>query len=194
MAYINYSRSERSLQAINNFEVPLSMINRTLITDFLNDNYFTEEELNHLKQARVCDWKSTAKRVGRSSWHHTSNYYNKTDHYSMQEIAEELLEYPVECFKPCKEDTEPIEYDFGYIVVQVWGGTRNHPKVIGEDVQTGIIKGDWLFYGANSRYKVNANKTLVVKRYPDYKTLVKNHPEYKGTKKRFNALIKAVIK
>jgi len=92
--YIGYSRSVRSQRAVNDYEVPMSMISRSFIDEFLDtyEDDFTPEELNQLRKTSVTKWKYAAKeRVSSSSWHHTSKFFNKTDHYSLSGIAEVIL-------------------------------------------------------------------------------------------------------
>lgn len=50
----------------------------------------------------------------------------------------------------------------GEITVQVWGGTRKHPKIIGYDTQKGIVKGDFLYFDGG-RYKITAHKVVSFK-------------------------------
>lgn len=109
MGYIGYSRSVNSWLAIEDYEIPISMFNRKIIDEFLqldlNDKYkdelewdydekfLTESDYEMLKKASVALWKKSAKYIGASSWHHTSKFYNETDHYSLFETAMYLLKY-----------------------------------------------------------------------------------------------------
>lgn len=68
----------------------------------------------------------------KSSWHHSSKFYNK--------------------------EKEVI----GEITVQVWGGTRKHPKIIGYDTKKGVVKGDFLYFDGG-RYKITAHKVVSFK-------------------------------
>ena len=54
------------------------------------------------------------------------------------------------------------KWTIGEITVQVWGGTRKHPKIIGYDTQKGIVKGDFLYFDGG-RYKITAHKVVSFK-------------------------------
>lgn len=202
--YVGASRSIRSQEAIDSFEVPVSMINKSLIEDFLNESKedFSKVDLNYLEKVSVSKWKYIAKeRVSASSWHHTSSYFNETNHYDLNTIAEKILEIKDtldEEYKAYQESRkkEGTDVKYGVIKVQVWGGSRKRPKLEGYKEVAGIVIGDWLFYknnhsvnGSISKYKTTANKVEWLKEYDSYADLTKNHKEYKNTKKVFNNLI-----
>ena len=199
--YVGASRSVRSEEAIASYEVPLSMINRSLIEDYLDENKddFTKDELDFLSKVALQKWKFIAKtRILASSWHHTSSYFNETKHYRLATIAEKLLELKdtldEEFQEHQKKEETPVK--FGVIKVQIWGGTRDRRKLVGYDEVAGIVVGNWLFYkinhsvnGSISKYKINANKVECFKEYDSYAYLAENNNRYKGTKKVFNKLI-----
>lgn len=205
--YDGYSRSIRSAEAIESFEVPLSMINKELINTFLDEyeSDFTEDNFNFLKKLSVSKWKYIAKcKTYPSSWHHTGSYFNKTDHYSLSTVAEKILEYKdsidEEYSYYIKGENNKITFKYGVINVEVWGGTRKHPRIVGYDEVSGIIIGDWLYFknnhsikGSTSKYKTTANKVKWIKVYNSYDDLILHHKEYKNTKRVFNSLIKEKI-
>lgn len=112
MGYVDYSRSVNSAKSIANFEVPLSHFKRALIDNYLNHRAeldgFCTEDIKQLKTYSVKAWKLAAKEVTPSSWHHTSKHYNKTDHYRLEEAAQDLLANGsrTEQFKPYFVETE----------------------------------------------------------------------------------------
>lgn len=61
-----------------------------------------------------------------------------------------------------EEITDNAYMYIGEITVQVWGGTRKHPKIIGYDTQKGIVKGDFLYFDGG-RYKITAHKVVSFK-------------------------------
>ena len=202
--YVGASRSVRSQEAVDSYEVPLSMINKSLIEDFLDEQEdFSSDDLSFLNKTSVAKWKYVAnERISASSWHHTSSYFNKTDHYSLYAIAEKMLkikdtldyDYKAYC-QSKKKDIPNVKY--GVIKVQVWGGTRNRPRLEGYEEVAGIVVGDWLFYknnhsinGVINKFKITANKVEWIKEYDSYADLVKNYKDYKNSKKVFNVLIK----
>ncbi|EAF1403351.1 hypothetical protein CH356_14685, partial [Listeria monocytogenes] len=88
MGYIGTKRSERSQDAIQDYEVPLNHFNKDLIQVFIDEN----EVYDTLRTKTVRLWKFVATRAGATSWHHTGTYYNKTNHYSLEKVADELLQ------------------------------------------------------------------------------------------------------
>ena len=203
--YVGASRSVRSQEAIESYEVPVSMINRTLIEDFLNESeeYFSKADLNYLEKVSVSKWKYIAKeRILASSWHHTGSYFNETNHYDLNAIAEKILDIKGtldEEYKAYQESQkkEGTDVKYGVIKVQVWGGSRKRPRLEGHEEIAGIVIGDWLFYKNNhsingyvGKFKITANKVEWLKEYDSYANLVKNHKDYKNSKKVFNVLIK----
>jgi DNA/RNA endonuclease G (NUC1) len=85
--YQKYSRSFRSVQEIEHYELPLSQINKSVIESYLDDNADLFD-IKKLIVVPVNTWKFVAKTfVEASSWHHTSSKLNKTDHYDLYEVA-----------------------------------------------------------------------------------------------------------
>jgi hypothetical protein len=202
--YVGSSRSVRSQVAINYYEVPISMINKALIEKFLKENAedFSIENLDYLKNVAIYKWKYVAKaKIYPTSWHHTSAYFNKTDHYELKAIAEKLVEIKDTLDQEYQahqesQKKEASNIKYGVIKVQVWGGTKKRPKLEGYEEVAGIIIGDWLFYknnhsikGSVNKYKTTANKVEWLNEYGSYSELVKNHKEYKNSKQVFNKLI-----
>ncbi|MFA5448849.1 MAG: hypothetical protein WC292_00185 [Clostridia bacterium] len=201
--YVGASRSVRSQEAVDSYEVPMSMIKKALIEDFLDEqDDFTSEDINFLSKVSVAKWKYVAsERMSVSSWHHTSSYFNETYHYSLCSISDKLLEIKDTLDTDYKEyrdskKKEVSDVKYGVIKVQVWGGSRKRPRLEGYEEVAGIVVGDWLFYknnhsinGCIAKFKTTANKVEWLKEYDSYADLTKNHKEYKNTKKVFNNLI-----
>lgn len=202
--YVGASRSVRSQEAVDSYEVPLSMINKSLIEDFLSEQEdFSREDLSFLSKVSVSKWKYVAtEKMPASSWHHTSSYFNKTHHYCLRYISEELLEMKDTLDSDYKKyrDTKRKEFPgikYGVIKVQVWGGSRKRPRLEGYQEVAGIVLGDWLFYknnhsssGSIGKFKITANKVEWLKEYDSYAELVSKHNDYKNSKRVFNKLIK----
>lgn len=99
----------------------------------------------------------------KSSWHHSSKFYNEVDFYSVdtdkiESISEKELNELLNISVKKEKEKEVI----GEITVQVWGGTRKHPKVIGYDTQKGVVRGDFLYFDGG-RYKITAHKVVSFK-------------------------------
>lgn len=205
--YVGYSRSLRSQSAIESYEMPLSMIKKTEIENFLSDyeEEFNENDFKFLEKLSVAKWKYVAKEhTGISSWHHTSSYFNETNHYDLLSVAEKAIELKEEIdklYKDYQREKNDVDVSFGIMEVEVWGGSRKHPKLEGYEVLAGIIIGDWLYSktdhdknGNTNRNKINANKVVWLKEYDNYDELIKKHRDFKNTKRVFNNLIKEKVK
>lgn len=198
--YVGASRSVRSEQAIEDYEVPMSFINKDLINDFVSEN----EEYEDLEKLPVYLWKFGAESVGASSWHHTGKYFNETDHYSLYKIASFLkysdLKAVKLAYKQTQADKKQAKQDakngFKYIVIDIkmFGGTRRHPHYLGTERKAGIRIGDWAYDLDGDRHNVYARKTDSFTDFDSYKDLVKVHKDYKGNVKKFNKLIRDYVK
>lgn len=90
-------------------------------------------------------------------------FRNEVDFYSVdidkiESISEKELNELLNISAKKEKEKEVI----GEITVQVWGGTRKHPKIIGYDTQKGIVKGDFLYFDGG-RYKITAHKVVSFK-------------------------------
>lgn len=196
MGYIGQSRSENSSNAIENFELPLSMINKGVLSDFEDeltygsDGYEIDSKVFNLP---LSIWKFGANKVGYSSWHHTGKYFNRTYHYDLYMVAEYLTEhydtirndykdYKAELKKEKEKALSHVE--LGYIEYQVWSGSRRHPKIVDYSSAWGYIKStskkDWLIDGYD-RFDISANKVVKCKVTSDLKEF-KKYMEKQGVK------------
>lgn len=203
--YVGYSRSIRSQAAIEDYELPLSLINKSVIESFLNEHKedYSENELLFLQKLAVIKWKFIAKEYARrSSWHHTGSHFNKTDHYDLLTVASKAIDL-MKDIDHLYKDSQNVksEHTFGVAKVQIWGGSRKFPKLVGHEVVAGVVIGNWLHYkedhekqATTSRYKTNANKTVMFHEFDSYDELVKEFKEFKNTKRVFNHLVKEKVK
>lgn len=102
-----------------------------------------------------------------SSWHHTSNHYNKTDFYSLDVKAIENLtderidELIAECKADKKTESKSSEEKWECAFLE-WSGSRKHP-VVTEVIEEGIVKGDWFYRKDGSKKKTTANGFRFIK-------------------------------
>ncbi|WP_270996138.1 hypothetical protein [Listeria seeligeri] len=204
MGYIGTKRSVNSQFAIEDYEVPLNHFNKDLIQAFINEN----EEYESLRTATVKLWKYVAERIGSTSWHHTGSYYNETNHYSLSTVAEQLLEnkaeweekYKVYLESESEKESSTTENIFLSVInVQIWGGTKKHPKIVGYEMVMGVIKGDWLHavsQAEQNKYKLSANKVEAQTNFllEEYNELVKKYPDFKAQKRAINKKVKELYK
>lgn len=203
MGYIGHSRSERSLNCINNYELPLAMIKRAVIDDFT-----TLDERNEILNGMSITFiKFCLEKAGPSSWHHTSSFYNETNHYSLFSLIDFLEDEDVESLQSDftwlknemkREKIEILEnMKYAYIEVEIWGGTKKHPTIVGHEKVFGILKGDWLIAVTSStqkKYKFNSNKVSTSKLFKTFNEMKKfNNKTQQVTplkKVAFNRMIK----
>lgn len=90
--YVGSSRSVRSQSSVDNFEVPVSMICKSLVKDFISYNCYDADTSSLLLSVPVSLWKFVAERkVTASSWHHTGVFFRETLHYELSDIADYIL-------------------------------------------------------------------------------------------------------
>ena len=151
--------SNNAVEAYENGERPLS---RWRKSDILEAISVSEIELkcsiSKLQKLPVKVLKEVC--LTRSSWHHTSNYYNQTDFYALDEeyignLTDEKIE---KLLKECKSEEkrrEPAEERWKCAFLE-WSGSRKHP-IATELVEEGIVKGQWFYRQDGSKKKTSAN-------------------------------------
>ena len=211
--YHGMSRSVRSHEAIQDFEMPLSLIDRSSVDDYIKKSHglFTDVEIDMLREAPVSVWKYVAKMTTPTSWHHTGSKFAETNHYSLDTVADEIIDKGLamirrwmEADKELKARKKQHEMDgmkFGIVTTNIWGGTKRYPRVIGTETSAGVIVGTWLYTrpyfkenGSRSKIDVSGRNVKKVETFDSYTDLTKAHPEYKRTKKAFNDILKGVKK
>ncbi|MCL2607628.1 MAG: hypothetical protein FWD92_03625 [Methanomassiliicoccaceae archaeon] len=149
--YKGYSMSNRAIEAYEDGEKPLSKWTKAEILSQLEEEGLSKRKIESLSKMTVADMKD--KLLVRTSWHHTSKHYNRTDFYSVDTTAAEKLDMrtyerpkpqPKEAIVKPEEERAIAEY-------LVWSGTRNYPKADYVKAQ-GMIKGNW-FYPDNEKGK-----------------------------------------
>lgn len=106
MGYIGQSRSVRSQQAINN--------------GLLTKNQLKTWQKRVIEQGVVqpCEW------------HHTGKYFSKTNYYD----PDDFKPLNPKDFPPIKQSKSEQKETWYVLVSAKWGGTKNHPKIIGQNV------------------------------------------------------------
>lgn len=132
--YRGYSMSNNAINAYRNGEMPFSKWTKD---DILNEiENIDESKVEFAKQLTAKELKDFL--LARTSWHHTSNYYNKTDFYSVDEnrvdlLNQEQIDYlkslRVKKVRAKKEIIKPT-YITAYVTYSEWEGSRKHPKLV----------------------------------------------------------------
>lgn len=163
--YYGYSMSNNAMLAYDNGERPLSKWTKKDIIEeietAIEDEYLTLNcSLEKLKKIPSKLLKSLC--LSYSSWHHTSNHYNKTDFYSLdldriRRLSDEKIDNKIADYKREQADSkaEPTEEKWKCAFLE-WSGTRKHPKAT-EVIEDGIVKGDWFYRKDGTKKKTSAN-------------------------------------
>lgn len=138
--YNGWSMSNNAVDAYNNGEKPLSQWTKSEILDAVYE----------YKQYVDCDFsfelfsKLTAKELkvyalNRSSWHHTSLMYNRTDFYALDEdflaeLTDDRINNIIQSREPRKAREQKTvtapKYITAFVSYSNWEGTRKHPKKV----------------------------------------------------------------
>lgn len=142
--------SNNAILAYRNGERPMSKWTKT---DILNSLDVSESKMAVLRKIPVARLRDLC--LMRSSWHHTSSHYNRTDFYivsadrvNRMSIAD-LMGY-------MKKPEKPVQnVQKRRAVYLEWSGTRKHPKAE-EMVAEGIVKGNWFYLPDGTRKSITA--------------------------------------
>lgn len=158
--YNGFSMSNNAVAAYEDGEKPLSKWTKADIFDTIK---CTEVELKcsieKLRKLPVKVLKEVCLRY--SSWHHTSNHYNKTEFYSLdinriENLTDEKIDRLLIDYKTDKKaESKPSEERWRCAFLE-WSGTRKHP-VAKEIIEEGIVKGNWFYRKDGSKKKTTAN-------------------------------------
>jgi len=87
------------------------------------------------------------RRHGAREWHHTSKWYNKTDYYDVDDVAEWLGEEEgkealaqVLAERSARRAAVPVVHRNCTVVWLEWGGTRNHPRAMERRAEGCIVE------------------------------------------------------
>lgn len=160
--YNGFSMSNNAVAAYEKGEKPLSKWTKTDILEGIEKAIRKEEltlncSMEKLKKLNVKLLKEIC--LTYSSWHHTSNHYNKTEFYSLdydeiEELTDEKIENILSEYKS-EKPIEAVEERWQCAFLE-WSGTRKHPKAT-EVIEEGVIKGDWFYRADGSKKKTTAN-------------------------------------
>lgn len=149
--YDGHSMSNNARSAYDNDEKPLSKWSKEDIISAAKQ--LDDDKAFYLNRVPLEELRFRL--LKRSSWHHTSSHYNKTDFYSFDEKAfdefkpEDRVEWMYH-HKAVKDDraAEKAKRSSrkGRIDYLVWGGTRNHPKAYEEYLDNVNIEERGSFY------------------------------------------------
>lgn len=165
--YSGYSMSNNAVDAYNSDEMPLSKWTKVKFLEIVKETY--PDKLIICEQLTLPAIKQYA--LTKSSWHHTSEYFNKTDFYVVDEdfindLTQDKVKELNQFAKVPKKDSEIF---LGNVTWIEWAGTRNYPKKIIHSLKNIPItkKGSFYIfkdeYGFEVRKKIGSNGTEVEK-------------------------------
>lgn len=142
--YKGYSMSNNAVAAYEDGEKPMSKWTKADILKQMKEDGVPKHKIEEISKMDAATMKNTF--LQRSSWHHTSSHYNKTDFYTVDTSRAE--DYDMKGYsKPKPKAKAEKKEDVGYRVNATyleWSGTRNHPKATEVDAD-GVIKGNWFY-------------------------------------------------
>lgn len=189
--YVGASRSVRSEEAINSFEVPMNHINKETIQDFIeNADQNIYQDVDSLP-SQVAIWKWGASKVGPASWHHTGKFFNETNHYSLEGVAEYFQNNKDTYMNEYKKDLEdskrdklvPDEGIYAYTEKTVWEGRyKNYQKPVDYPAY-GIADDKWVHVVNDvedqgfTKIQIAANSTKTIHYFENFQETKKHAKE-----------------
>lgn len=164
--YNGFSMSNNAVAAYEDGEKPSSKWTKTDIFDAINKQEVELKcSIEKLKKLPVKVLKEVC--LTYSSWHHTSNHYNKTDFYSLdvdriENLADDKIEELLLDYKTGKKAESKSSEERWECAFLEWSGSRKHP-VATEVIEEGIIKGNWFYRKNGSKKKTTANGFRFIK-------------------------------
>jgi hypothetical protein len=146
--YNGYSMSNNAVSAYEDGEKPLSKWTKFSIIETIENAEISipEEKMQTLKNLKVAQLKTL---LYNSSWHHTSNHYNKTEFYaidfdkinkmSIDELKNIIV---IKATKEAKEEPTKTTRKVSYVVWE--GNYRNYKKPVTYIEECEVI-GNWAF-------------------------------------------------
>lgn len=158
--YSGWSMSNNAVAAYEDGEKPLSKWTKTDVFDTMSEQEIELKcSMENLRKLPAKILKEVC--LTRSSWHHTSSHYNKTDFYSLdinyiEELTNEKIETLLTEYKANKRtEDKPSEEKWKCAFLE-WSGSRKHP-VATEVIEEGIVKGNWFYRKNGTKKKTTAN-------------------------------------
>ena len=153
--YHEYSMSINAMDAYERGLKPLSKWTKADIITLINGRV-RDDVLEVAKKMKASDLRDAF--LEYREWHHTSNHFNRTDFYGINEAC---AEYTVEDLARYVTVKEVVTERKAHCRFLEWSGTRKHPKAT-EREATGTIKGNWFYLDNGTKKSINANGFAIV--------------------------------
>lgn len=157
--YNGWSMSNNAVQAYEDGEKPLSKWTKAEILDTIKKQEIELRcSVENLRRIPVKVLKEVCLKY--SSWHHTSNHYNRTNFYSLdvdaiENLTDEKIEELIADYNVGKKKDKSLEEQWKCAFLE-WSGSRKHPKST-EVIEVGTVKGEYFYRADGSRKKTTAN-------------------------------------
>lgn len=155
--YDGYAMSNNARMAYEDCEMPLSKWTKTELLSAIKSYNVSADIILALQKHNT----DTLRRelLMYSGWHHTSEYYNKTNFYAID--ADKVNELTVNCidnWDKAENTVSSLKYrgDFNYVE---WQGSRNYPKAVPHCLENVNIEERGSFY-----YVTDADDKLLIKK------------------------------
>lgn len=158
--YNGYSMSNNAVQAYQNGEMPYSKWTKAEIICTLAE--MDRVLADKAKTLTTSELKALFLR--RSSWHHTSSHYNRTDFYSVCLAADASdIERMIRNRSP-KESKKEVQLVKAKVHYLTWEGTRKHPKAV-EHEGYALLNDKWAFLADGAKKSRTGNGFYIIETY-----------------------------
>ena len=156
--YNGYSMSNNAVNAYANGERPLSKWTKADILKELSAMDYHSDLIGQLTAAEL-----KALFLKRSSWHHTSSHFNRTDFYSItDDVNDVMIQWMIDQRTPKKPKEQKLTKALVHYLT--WEGTRKHPKAV-EHTSYAILNDSWAFLPDGTKKKRTANGFYIMESY-----------------------------
>lgn len=155
--YDGYAMSNNARMAYEDCEMPLSKWTKTELLSAIKSYNVSADIILALQKHNT----DTLRRelLMYSGWHHTSEYYNKTNFYAIDaDKVNELTVNRIDNWDKAENTVSSLKYrgDFNYVE---WQGSRNYPKAVPHCLENVNIEERGSFY-----YVTDADDKLLIKK------------------------------
>lgn len=157
--YKGHSMSNNAVAAYANGERPYSKWTKADILDELTAMEYHSELVKELTASEL-----KALFLRRSSWHHTSSHFNRTDFYSItDDVNDAMIQWMIDQRTPKqpKKASPLIKAKVHYLE---WAGTRKHPKAI-EHEGYALLNDSWAFLPDGTKKSRSAKGFYIIETY-----------------------------
>lgn len=158
--YKDYSMSNNAVAAYQSGEMPKSKWTKAAIMAEIMESELTDEQKSACKSIKVAALKELA--LIKTSWHHTSDHYNKTDFYSV-DIGKLDGMTPAQITARTEPEKAEATTQTAKVEYLTWTGSRKRPKAE-KHIEVCEIRGNWAIT-ENGKKSITGNGFRFIERY-----------------------------